>query len=502
VPTKLTAVPATATSDPRRSSPAAPKGLFIDGRWWEAASHATFEATNPATGAVIGTIAAGTRTDAQRAVGAAAKAAPAWARTTPFERAAALERVAGIIESRRDALARTLTEDQGKPLLAESHFEVEELILYVRMAAAEAPRIEGSLPPSIDRNKRVLVQRVPLGVVAVITPWNWPYTMPAELIAPALAAGNTVVWNPARLTSLCSVALAECFADADLPPGVFNFVTGPGEEVGDELAGNPGTAAVGFIGSTLTGGRIAQRAAGKELLLEMGGNGPLVVLDDADLDAAVTATITACFLNAGQSCTAGERVLVDRRIHDGFVDKLVAAVATTVRLGNPLDPATTMGPLNNEKTAAKTERQVGEAIGNGADLLVGGHRAPRHGSPLFFEPTVLDRVTDAMTIAREETFGPVVPISPIDGEQEALEIIDASPYGLLTAVFTRDLRRGLAFAERARVGWVNINEGTNYWESHLPFGGRAGSKSGLGRVGGRFSIERLTELKTIVMNLA
>jgi acyl-CoA reductase-like NAD-dependent aldehyde dehydrogenase len=348
----------------------------------------------------------------------------------------------------------------------------------------------------------VLVYRVPKGVVAVITPWNWPYTMPAELLAPALAAGNAVIWNPARFTSHCAVALADAILEADLPPGVFNLVTGPGDEVGDQIAGDPRVGAVGFVGSTKTGAKIAQRAAGKELLLEMGGNGPLVILDDADVDKAVQATITACFLNAGQSCTAGERVLVDRRVHDEYLAQLVAVVGSEVRLGDPLDGATTMGPLNNERTAAKAEHQVTEAIERGATLHAGGHRAPRHGSPLFFEPTILDRVTESMEIAREETFGPVVPITAIDGAEEALAIIDGSPYGLLTAVFTQDLARGLQFAESARAGWVNINEGTNYWESHLPFGGRAGSQSGLGRVGGRFAIERLTELKTIVINLA
>ena len=496
-----------AATDVARLSPAAEAAapttrLFIDGAWVAAAAGGSFAATNPATGARIGQVAQATRDDARRAIEAARAAAPAWGRTTPFERAAILERIAESIEARRDSLARILTEDQGKPLLAEAHGEVDELILYFRMAAADAPRIEGLLPPSIDPDKRVLVYRVPKGVVGVITPWNWPYTMPAELIAPALAAGNTVVWNPARMTSACSVALAECIVEGDLPPGVFNLVTGAGDEVGDELAANAGTAAVGFIGSTVTGRRIAERAAGKELLLEMGGNGPLVILADADLEAAVAANLTACFLNAGQSCTAGERVLVDRAVHDEFLERLVAGVAARVRLGDPLDPATTMGPLNNERTATKTERQVGEAVARGAEVLVGGHRAPHFGSPLFFEATILDRVTDAMTIAREETFGPVVPITSIDGEAEALEIIDSSPYGLLTAVFTRDLRRGLAFAESARAGWVNINEGTNYWESHLPFGGRAGSQSGLGRVGGRYSIERLTELKTIVVNLA
>jgi len=476
--------------------------LYIDGRWSAAVDAATFQATSPASGEVIGALSDGSRLDASRAVAAAATAAPGWGRTSPFERAAALERIAREIEARRDDLARALSLDQGKPLQAEAYAEVDELVVYFRMGAADATRIEGLIPPSVDPAKRVLIYRVPKGVVAVITPWNWPYTMPAELIAPALAAGNTVVWNPARFTSWCSVELARAIIAAELPRGVFNLVTGRGETVGDEIAGDPRVAAVGFVGSTRTGTKIATRAVGKELLLEMGGNGPLVILDDADLDAAVRATITACFLNAGQSCTAGERVLVDRSVHDEYLQRLIDVVAREVRLGDPADGATTMGPLNNERTAAKTERHVDEAVKRGATLHAGGHRVPELGSPLYFQPTILDRVTEAMEIAREETFGPVVPITPIDGESEALAIVEASPFGLLTSVFTRDLARGLRFAESARAGWVNINEGTNYWESHLPFGGRAGSQSGLGRVGGRFSIERLTELKTIIVNLA
>jgi acyl-CoA reductase-like NAD-dependent aldehyde dehydrogenase len=476
-------------------------GMFIGGRWVASEGGAVLEATSPSTGKPIGTVPEGTRDDARRAVDAARAAWPGWAALSAFDRAAAMRRAAEAVDAARERLADTLTLDQGKPRRAEALDEVEELIAYFEMAAADATRMEGLLPPSVDARKRVLLQRVPRGVVAVISPWNWPYTMPGELLAPALAYGNTVVWAAAPTTSVCAVRLAECLEAADLPAGVVNLVTGPGPVVGDELAANPGTQAVGFIGSITTGHTVARRAAGKELLLEMGGNGPLVVMDDADLDKAVDATLEACFLNAGQSCTAGERVLVHEDARDDYLARLVSAVGARVRLGDPFDDATTMGPLNNEPTAAKTERHVTEALERGATLVMGGNRAPEHGSELFFEPTVLDGVTDDMEIARHETFGPVVPISTIRGEREAVELVNRSEYGLLSAIFTRDLRRGLRFAEAVRTGWVNVNEGTNYWESHLPFGGRAGSSSGVGRVGGRFSMERLTELKTIVIDL-
>jgi acyl-CoA reductase-like NAD-dependent aldehyde dehydrogenase len=475
--------------------------MYLDGKWVESESGDAFEATSPSTGEVIGTVPEGSREDARRAIAAAGAAWSDWAARSAFDRAAALRRVAEFIRERRNDLARTLTLDQGKPLRAEAFDEVEELVVYFEMAAADATRLEGLMPPSIDGDKRVLVYRVPRGVVGVITPWNWPYTMPAEILAPALAAGNAVVWVPAPTTSVCAVKLAECIVEADIPAGVFNLVTGPGAVVGDEVAANRGTHAVGFIGSIATGHRVAERAAGKELLLEMGGNGPMVVLDDADVDAAVTATLEACFLNAGQSCTAGERLLVHEAVRDEFVSRLTAATRAKIRLGDPFDDETTMGPLNNEPTAGKTERHLADAVDRGAQVVLGGSRAPDRGSPLFFQASVLDRVTEEMEVAREETFGPVVPITSIAGEDEALRIADASPYGLLTSVFTRDLRRGLRFAETARAGWVNINEGTNYWESHLPFGGGSGSRSGVGRVGGRFSMERLTELKTVVVNL-
>ena len=475
--------------------------MYVGGSWVESESGGRMEATSPATGETIGSVPEATRDDARRAIAAANAAAREWAGRSAFERASAMERVAGIIEERRDDLAQTLTLDQGKPLRSESYAEVDELIEYWRMAAGDARRLEGLMPPSVDASKRVLAYRVPRGVVGVITPWNWPYTMAAEVVAPALAAGNTVVWGPATSTSVCSVKLAECVVDAELPAGVFNLVTGPGTVVGDEIAANAGTHALGFVGSVATGYRVAERAAGKPLLLEMGGNGPLVVLEDADLDAAVEATLAAAFLCAGQSCTAGEHFLVHEDVHDEYLDKLAAAVSREIRLGDPFADETTMGPLNNEGTAAKMDSHVGDAVDRGAVLVTGGARARGFPTNLYYEATVLDRVNDEMEVARDETFGPVVPIATIRSEDEALAIIDSSPYGLLTAVFTRDLARGLRFAEAARAGWVNINESTNYWESHLPFGGRAGSQSGIGRVGGRFSMETFTELKTVVVNL-
>ena len=476
--------------------------MFVAGQWTDSESGARFTSHSPATGEPIGTVPEGTRKDVRRAAHAAHAASRDWASRSAFERAAAMERVAEIISARRDALAHTLTLDQGKPLHAEAYAEVDDVIAYFRMAAGDARRVEGMIPASVDPNKRVFIQRVPRGVVGLITPWNWPYEMPAEVIAPALASGNTVVWVPAPTTSVCAVKLAECIVEADLPEGVFNMVSGMGPVVGDEVAAHPQIHTVAFIGSIATGHRVAERAAGKELLLEMGGNGPMVVLDDADLDAAVSAALVGCFLCAGQSCSAGELILVQETVRDEFVARLKHAIEHKVRLGNPFDASTTMGPLNNEPTASKMDRHIADAVGRGATLIAGGKRAPGFPTNLYYEPTVLDHVSPEMQVAHEETFGPIVPVCTIQNEEQALDMVNATEYGLLTSVFTRDLRRGLLFAEAVRAGWVNINESTNWWEIHLPFGGRAGSRSGIGRVGGRFTLERLTELKTIVVDLS
>ena len=324
--------------------------------------------------------------------------------------------------------------------------------------------------------------------------------MPAELIAPALACGNAVVWTPAPSTSVCAVELARCIADADLPPGVFNLVTGPGPVVGDEIARNPGVDGVAFIGSTATGRLVAAAAAGKATLLEMGGNGPLVVLEDGDVAAAVDATLTACFLCAGQSCTAGERILVHRDVYDEYVETLARAVTARIVLGDPFDDATTMGPLNNEPVALKMDEHVADALARGAQTLTGGARATAFPTDLYWEPTVLASVPPDARVAVEETFGPIAPVVEITSLEHAIELANASPYGLLAAIYTADLAHGLEFADRVRTGWVNINESSNYWESHLPFGGRAGSDSGIGKVGGTGVMDAFTELQTIVLS--
>ncbi|HYQ11153.1 MAG TPA: aldehyde dehydrogenase family protein [Gaiellaceae bacterium] len=472
--------------------------MFIAGEWTTAESGETFDAESPATGETIGTVQRGGREDARRAIAAANEAAPGWARLSAFDRAAALHRVADEVERRRDSLVHTLTLDQGKPL-AESRDEVEELVQYWRNAAEDGKRLEGRLANSVTADKRVLLVRRPRGVIGVITPWNWPYTMPAELIAPALASGNTVVWTPASTTAVAGIALAECVAEADLPSGVFNLVTGPGSLVGDEIARHPDTHGVGFIGSTETGRRVAEAAAGKAAVLELGGNGPVVVLDDADLDLAAEATVAACFLCAGQSCTAGERLLVHRDVREDFVRKLARVVVERVLLGDPFAETTTMGPLNNEGVAQKMDDHVADALNRGAQIVHGGERATGFPTDLYWQPTILDGVTSDSLVATEETFGPVAPVVAIDSLEHAIELANASPYGLLSAIFTRDLGKGLHYADSVRTGWVNVNESSNYWETHLPFGGRAGSASGIGRVGGSSPMEAFTELQTVVL---
>ncbi len=410
-----------------------------------------------------------------------------------------LHRVAAECERRRDDLARVLTLDQGKPLKAEAEGEVGELVEFWRMAAEDAKRVEGTIPQTAAAGRRVLLLRRPLGVLGLITPWNWPYTMPAEVLAPALACGNCVVWTPAPSTAVCSGVLAECVAAADLPPGVFNLVLGPGPEVGDELALNPGTHVVAFTGSTATGMIVSRQAAGKPQLLEMGGNGPFVVMDDADLPAAADAARVGAFLGAGQSCSAAERLLVHEAVREEFVALLATEVEREVRLGDPLADSTTMGPVNNEPGALKMDEHVADAVERGATVVTGGSRADGFPTRLYWEPTVLDGVAPDALAATHETFGPIAPVLSIGSLEEAIEQTNAQTFGLMAAIFTADLGAGLRYADSVHMGLVNVNETSNYWEAHLPWGGRARSQSGIGRVGGRYPMETLTELQTVLL---
>lgn len=474
--------------------------LFVDGAWRDPAEGRTVEAVSPATGETIGTVAQGQRRDAADAVKAARSAFDSWGSTTAFERAEVMHRIAAACSRRRDELAHALTLDQGKPLHSEAFAEVDELIGFWTMAAEDAVRLEGAIPASRQKGTLSLVMRRPLGPVAVITPWNWPYTVPAQVIAPALATGNTVVWVPAPSTSVCGALMMECIAEADLPPGVCNYVPGPGAEVGDEIAGHRDIAVVAFTGSTNTGRSVALRAAGKTQLLELGNNGPMVVMDDADVEAAVDGVLLGAFYGAGQSCAAAERVLVHEQIHDAFVEALLRGMGNEIRLGDPFDPRTTMGPLNNADVAEKMDSHVADALDRGAELLVGGQRDRSFPTELYWQATVLDNVSQDAVVSHEETFGPIAPLIPISSLDQAIEVTNALNYGLMAAIYTRDISKGLRYAEHVRHGNVNINESSNFWQNHTPFGGRAGSGSGLGRIGGRFAAEHLTEAQTVVIS--
>jgi acyl-CoA reductase-like NAD-dependent aldehyde dehydrogenase len=476
--------------------------MYIAGQWTEGEGRKRFESYSPVTGESLGSVPEGTRADVQRAVKAANESWRSWAKRTPFERAATMERAAGIVHERRDELARILTLEQGKPLHTEAYTEVDEVIEYLKMTAADVVRLEGHIVPSKNPDMRAYVTRVPRGVVGAITPWNWPYTMPVEIIVPALAVGNAVVWACAPSTSICAVELTECLVDAGLPSGLLNLITGPGAVVGDEIAIHPDVHALGFIGSVATGHTVAKQGAGKELLLEMGGNGPLIILEDANLDKAVEATLLGSFLCSGQSCTAAELLLIHEKVKGAFVEKLLIATREKIRLGNPLEQSTTLGPLQNEATATKMDAHIADALSKGANVLLGGKRAEGYPTKLYYEATVLENIHSDMQVAKEETFGPIVPIQTIKTPEEAIAITNSSGYGLTVAIFTENLKRGLRIADELRSGTVVINNSTNWFEYHIAFGGGAGSKSGFGRVGGRFGLERFTEYKTIFTDLS
>jgi succinate-semialdehyde dehydrogenase/glutarate-semialdehyde dehydrogenase len=465
----------------------------IGGRW--EAEPETMPATNPATGEPIGRLPRSSRETARRAIAAARAAQPGWAATPVWERARACLAIAAQIDGARDRIARTLSLEQGKPF-KEAQGEVGKAADGFRLAAELVKQQGGETLPAEDPSKLVLTLRQPRGVYAVITPWNFPVNIPVEYLAPGIATGNTIVWVPAPTTSMAAVELMRVIEEAGLPPGVVNLVIGEGTVVGDEIVAHPDTNGIGFTGSPATGQRIAERGAGKPMLLELGGNGPVLVFADADLDRAAAAAAGGAFFNAGQVCAATGRVLAHRSIVEPLAQRLVE-IARAHKLGDPLQQGTTMGPLNNPKVAAKVREHVEDAVARGATVLAGGRPRPDLGSDLFFEPTVITGVTRDMKINREETFGPVVPVLAFDDDDEALDLALDTEHGLSVGVFTADMDRALRFGEAIPAGIVNVNAGSTYWELHLPFGGGSGTKSGIGRLGGRHTLEAMTELKMI-----
>lgn len=479
------------------TSTALDKKVLIGGAWVESESGDRFEVTSPGDGTVIGSVPRCTERDVQAAIEAARDGQRALAALSVKRRAELLWEAARIAERRAEEDAQVLCREVGKTI-REARDEIRTYSNPHYVEAAEGlKRMRGLVHPSTQEDsndKRILVTHEPVGVVGVISPWNWPNDIPNIAASHALAAGNSIILKPASTTPFSAIAVAEIYQEAGFPAGSVNVITGPGETVGAELVRNPGTDAISFTGEVATGEALTRIAGIKRLLLELGGNGPLVVMDDANLEAAVEAAITGCFYLAGQVCTASERILVHERVHDEFVDALVAR-ARTIRVGNPLDEATDMGPLNNWANARKVQAHLDDARARGGRFLLGG------GSDgLYFEPTVVDGVTPDFLMAREETFGPVAPIMTFASLDEAIEIANETPYGLQGAAFTSDLRTAFLLGEGIRCGTVLINETNNYWDQLAPFGGM--KKSGLGRELSDWILGELTEVKQISIDIA
>jgi succinate-semialdehyde dehydrogenase/glutarate-semialdehyde dehydrogenase len=465
---------------------------FVNGAWVDAESSATLAVRNPATGEELGTVPALDGAATEKAVAAAHAAFPAWAAKTAKERAVILRRWHDLILLNADDLARLMTAEQGKPL-AESKGEIAYAASFVEWFAEEAKRVYGDVIPGHQADKRILVLRQPVGVVAAITPWNFPAAMITRKVAPALAAGCTVICKPATQTPFSALALAELAARAGMPAGTFNVVTGPAREIGAVLTGDARVRKLSFTGSTEIGKLLMAQCAKtmKKLSLELGGNAPFIVFDDADLDAAVAGAIASKYRNTGQTCVCANRLLVQAGVYDAFAEKLVAAVKT-LRVGDGLAGATEQGPLIDQAALKKVEEHVLDATARGARIAAGGRRHALGGT--FYEPTVLTGVTRAMMLAREETFGPVAPLFRFETEQEAIAMANDTEFGLASYLYTRDLARSWRVSEALEYGIVGLNTGLISTEV-APFGGV--KESGTGREGSKYGILEYTELKYI-----
>jgi succinate-semialdehyde dehydrogenase/glutarate-semialdehyde dehydrogenase len=465
---------------------------LVDGAWVGAADGRTVEVTDPATGKRIAAVPSMGTADTRAAVEAAHRAFPAWAAKTGKERAAVLRRWYELMMAHQDDLGRIMTAEQGKPL-AEAKGEVAFGAAFVEWFAEEAKRTYGDLIPTTLPGKRIMVQKEPVGVCAAITPWNFPLAMITRKAGPALAAGCTMVVKPASATPLTALAAAELAQRAGVPPGVLNVVTGSAGTVGGELTSNPLVRKVTFTGSTEVGKDLLRACAGtvKKVSMELGGNAPFIVFDDADLDAAVAGAVASKFRNGGQTCVCANRIFAQARIYEAFTAKLAAAVSA-LRVGPGLEPGVEIGPLIDEAAAAKMERHVADAVENGARLVVGGSRHALGGT--FFEPTVLADVTSGMRVAREETFGPIAPVLRFETEEEAIARANDTEYGLAAYAFTRDNARVWRVSERLQYGIVAINTRVFSTEA-APFGGF--KESGMGREGSKYGIQDFLEIKYV-----
>jgi succinate-semialdehyde dehydrogenase/glutarate-semialdehyde dehydrogenase len=472
------------------------QACYVDGSWIDRASAGSIDVDNPATGEIIGSVPRFGRAETRSAIDAAARAFPAWRKKTAKERAAILRRWFDLMLANQDDLARLMTIEQGKPI-SESRGEVAYAAGFLEWFGEEAKRVYGDTIPAHQADKRIVVIKEPIGVVACITPWNFPLAMITRKAGPAIASGCSVVLKPASQTPFSALALAELAERAGVPKGVFNVVTGSAAEIGGELTSNPVVRKLSFTGSTEIGKVLMAQCATtvKKLSLELGGNAPFIVFDDADLDAAVEGAIQSKYRNTGQTCVCANRLLVQASVHDGFAAKLAAAVAK-LSPAPGLDAGATQGPLIDDKAVEKVESHIADAKAKGAQVLVGGKRHARGGR--FFEPTILTGVTPAMMVAREETFGPVAPIFRFDTENEAIALANATEFGLAAYFYGRDIGRIWRVAEALEYGIVGINTGLISTEV-APFGGV--KESGLGREGSKYGIEEFVEIKYLCLGL-